>query len=81
MPLSLMTDAQRDAFESAEPSAVWLEVGSRAMQRIVVGTDGALGGWLIVQPERYRYHAFLGSGIDMRIVLHEYLACCVHWKY
>ncbi len=80
LPLSLMSEPQREAFENPEPSNGWPEVGSRAMQRLVKGTDVSPSGWLCVQPERYRYNASLGSGIDVRIVLHEYLACHVHWK-
>ena len=81
VPLSLMTDARREAFENPEPVGVWPEVGSRAMQRLIIGTDVAPGGWLVVQPGRYRFHALQGSGVDVRIVIHEYLACHVHWEY
>lgn len=81
LPLSLMSNAQREAFENPEPSGVWPEVGSRAMQRLIVGTDVAPGGWLDVQPGRYRFHASQGGGVDVRIVIREYLACHVHWEY
>lgn len=80
LPLSLMNDAQREAFENLEPFGVWPEVGSRAMQRLVIRTDVAPGGWLGVQPGRYRFYASQGSGVDVRIVIHEYLACHVRWE-
>lgn len=80
LPLPLMSEEQRHNFENPEPQYVWPEVESRAMQRAVVGTDAALGGWLDVQAGRYRFHASQGCGIDIRIVIHEYLACHVHWE-
>lgn len=80
-PLSLMSNTERKAFENPEPFDVWPEVGSRAMQRLINGTDVTPGGWLNVQPGRYRFHASQGSGVDVRIVIHEYLACHVHWDY
>jgi hypothetical protein len=79
--LSLMTDAQRVSFENAESCEVFPEVGSCAMQRLIVGADLSPGEWLVVQPERYRYRAFLGNSIEVRIVLHEYLACRVCWEH
>lgn len=79
LPLMLMTDTQRESFENPEPFGGYPEVGSRALQRLLIGTDVEYGGWLVVQPGQYRYHASLESGIDIRIVINEYLACYVHW--
>jgi hypothetical protein len=56
------------------------EVGSRAMQRLVIGTDISLGGWIVVQEGRYRYNASICDGCDVRIVINEYLACHVCWE-
>ena len=82
VPLELMSAQQREHFENPKTTAVWPEVGSRAMQRLVVyGSDQSPSGWLDVQPGRYRLHASLGSGIEVRIVIHEYLACFVQWEY
>ncbi len=86
LPLSLMTNEQREAFENSfenpeEPTVgIWPEVGSRAMQRLAEGTDDAQGGWLEVQPGRYRFRVSYGNGVDVRIVIHEYLACQVYWR-
>lgn len=77
LPLSLMTDEQREVFENPEPVAIWPEVGSRAMQRLITGTDVALGGWIDVQPGLYRFHVSYGGDVEVRIVIHEYLACHV----
>lgn len=81
LPLSLMSAAKRDNFENPELFSIWPEVGSRAMQRLINGTDVTSNGWLDVQPGRYRFQASQGGGVDVRIVIHEYLACHVYWEY
>jgi len=81
LPLSLMTDEQWDVFENPEPVAIWPEVGSRAMQRLITGTDVFPGGWIDVQPGLYRFHVTYGGSVDVRIVISEYLACYVCWEY
>lgn len=85
LPLHVMTKDMRDNFEvsgflSASLNG-WTEVGSRAMQRIVEGTDITPNGWIEVQSERYRYRAELTDVIDIQILIHEYLACQVLWEY
>lgn len=78
-PLMLMSEEQLQAFEHPDTLGVWPEVGSRAMQRLISGADLVEDGWIIVQPERYRYHASVSSGIEIRIVIHEYLVGHVCW--
>lgn len=80
LPLPLMSDAQRESFEHPEHAGAWPEVGSRAMQRLIIGTDVSSGGWLDVQHGRYRFHASQAGGVEVRIVIHEYLACQVRWE-
>jgi hypothetical protein len=85
-PLAAMTSSEREAFEDDvrdvgnEP--FWPEVGSRAMQRMmVVGNMVLDGGWLDVQEGRYRFYAFASNGsVVVRIVVREYLACEVIWN-
>lgn len=80
-PIELLSTEQREYFENPEVSSVWPEVGSRAMQRLLVaGADVSSSGWIDVQPGRYRYHASIGNGIEVRIVIHEYLACLAQWE-
>lgn len=82
-PLMLMTARQRDEFENGEQGVLvpWPEVGSRAMNRmLVMGTDVFGGGWLEVQPDRYRYRVSQDGGMRVSIVLREYLACEVVWN-
>lgn len=81
-PLSLMTPEALDAFENDQNDvAVWPEVGSRAMHRLLIAEDNAFSeGWLDIQPGRYRFKVTLESGLRVRMVLREYLACEVHWN-
>jgi hypothetical protein len=80
-PLLEMSNSELNEFEAPAPSliAVWPEVGSRALQRVVDEND-LYNGWLEVQPQRYRYRATAGNGIDIRIVIHEYLSAIVRWE-
>ena len=77
----MMNDDDRLEFESQRsmsPTA-WPEVGSRALQRLVIEDDGIKNGWLEVQPERYRFRASVVDGIEIRIVIHEYLSAVLRW--
>jgi len=80
-PLSLMTVEGRNMFENGGGDfTVWPEVGSRAMQRLIVGDDDAFDeGWLDVQPGRYRFRTSQHCGLRVSIVIREYLACEVGW--
>lgn len=83
-PLLAMTKEERDAFEQdideAAPAA-WPEVGSRAMQRLLVVEPGVYGeGWVVVQDGNYRFRVSQDDGLSVRIVLREYLGCCFVWK-
>ncbi len=79
-PLHLLDREQRQSFEYAVGSEVWPEVGSRAMRRLIEGIDLTAAGWIDVQPGRYRYSAQVNAGIDVRMVVGEYLACHVRWN-
>jgi len=77
-PLGLLDNDVRGAFEntSGYDFAIWPEVGSRAMQRLVQNAHG----WLEVQLGRYRYLATTDTVVRVRLVLSEYLACEVIWS-
>lgn len=81
-PLSTMTAEQRDHFGGHDDGVVagWPEVGTRAMQRLLV-TDGQISqeNWLTVQEGRYRYRVTQEDGTTVRMVLSEFLACQVVW--
>lgn len=81
VPFELMDLRQREYFENPNTLSVWPEVGSRAMRRLVgEGSDATPSGWINVQPGRYRFHASVANGIEVRIVIHEYLACFAQWE-
>ncbi|KVR92049.1 hypothetical protein WK27_05935 [Burkholderia vietnamiensis] len=76
-----MTDDERAAFERDDNEFdVWPEVGSRAMQRVLVaGSDAFVEGWLIVQDGNYRFRTSQTNGLTIKMVLREYLGCEVVW--
>ena len=60
--------------------SIWLEVGSRVMQRVLVaGTDVFDEKWLIVQEGNYRFRTSQANGLTVKIVLREYLGCEIVW--
>jgi hypothetical protein len=83
-PLCTMSASEVEDFEGeldAGPVAVSPEVGSRAMQRLLVaGPEVFEEGWLVVQDGRYRYRTSQYAGLRVRMVLREYLACEVTWE-
>lgn len=80
-PLPLMTEDEREAFERDDDVLdVWPEVGSRAMQRVLVaGTDAFVEGWVTVQEGNYRFRTSQANGLTVKIVLREYLGCEIIW--
>jgi hypothetical protein len=78
-PLGVMTTAELRAFESPPVAGVWPEVGSRALQRMVIDNPG-VASWISPQPGRYRYLASVTNGVTIRMVIREYLACEVNWN-
>lgn len=77
VPLHLLGNEVREAFECTTEHgfAIWPEVGSRAMQRLVECEQK----WIEVQLGRYRYLATADATVRVRMVLSEYLACEVSW--
>lgn len=80
-PLVSLTSDQRASFEQedSEP-AIWPEVGSRAMSRMVIVSGEAYDqGWLVVQEDHYRYRVLQDDGLRVKIVIREYLAAEIRW--
>lgn len=50
-----------------------------AMQRLTTEYSNT-PEWIVVQPGRYRYVAFVDDTVVVRMVLSEYLACEVIWS-
>lgn len=87
-PLPMMGKTEREQFETLSQIpqlSIWPEVGSRAMQRMVIGTSESQSfvfrpGWISVQPGRYRYLAIVGDGVIVRMMFSEFLAGEVAWE-
>jgi predicted P-loop ATPase len=83
LPLISMSESQREQFEGDPYTGLlrgWPEVGSRAMQRLLIADEAYSEGWLTVQEGRYRYMAVGQGEIIVRGVLSEYLGFEVIWE-
>jgi hypothetical protein len=85
-PLPVLSDEVRSSFEriAADKIDLWPEIGSRAFLRAFGKSPDRLPvseGWVVVQPDRYRYAVAETGGVLVRIVLSEYLACEIVWEY
>ena len=83
VPLHTLDPMAREHFETPPQSMVWPEVGTRAMQRMVVAmpTQSVIGlDWIDVQEDQYRYFAIAEGPVMVRMVIGEYLACEVIWR-
>jgi hypothetical protein len=69
----------RDDFERPPETRLFPEVGSRALQRLLITPGAAHGDWIDVQEGRYRYMVSQASGLMVRMVIREYLACEIVW--
>lgn len=78
-PLVSLSKNTRKSFETPPEPMIWPEVGSRAMQRMLTKQD-TVDGWIIVQPNRYRYLTHASDITLVRFVIREYLACEVVWN-
>lgn len=79
-PIPSLTEQQRTYFEQPVTAEVWPEVGSRAMRRMLTGQDVDKTGWIVVQPNMYRYVASSVGYIEVRIVINEYVGCVALWE-
>jgi hypothetical protein len=80
MPLASLSDLQRAEFENLDASfAMWPEVGSRMMTRVLTGQD-LMNGWINVQTDVYRYSVIQEGGLLVRTVIRNYLATEVIWE-
>lgn len=79
-PIHLLSPRSRHLFEFGDEDcfAVWPEVGSRAMQRILLQSD-VVSGWIEVQPGRYRYKVGWAGPISVKMAIRDYLAAEIIW--
>jgi hypothetical protein len=76
--LASMTPDNLKKFETPLRSLLLPEVGSRAMQRLIIGSEASME-WITVQPGRYRYLTLLDGRVIIRVVISEYLGCEIVW--
>lgn len=82
VPLERLSADDREAFESAGMGAdlaAWPEVGSR-MTVHLQDESAMVGGWITVEPGRYRYSIDWYGGVTVKTVLWEYLATETRWE-
>ncbi len=82
-PLHLLNSEKLEYFEEPVGEgqvSVWPEVGSRAMQRLLIAdTSVNHNGWVVLQEERFRFRVDVEASISIRMVFSEYLACLIRW--
>lgn len=78
--LPFMLKDVRDNFETPRPPSISPEVGSRAMQRMFVADNNVMAEWIVIQPNLYRYLVTINNGVNVRMVIGEYLGCEVAWE-
>lgn len=84
-PYMALSEEEQDEFENATFGSLagWPEIGSRAFLHASGKNLDQLersGGWVVVQPERYRYSTVETEGLVVKMVLSEYLLCAVSWE-
>lgn len=78
-PLQNLTPEAVRLFETIDYGPGWPEVGSRLMSRLISGEDMRPDGWVIVQPNIYRFAVVDDGRFFVRTVIREYLATEVVW--
>jgi hypothetical protein len=82
VPLEQLSAEDRTAFEGLGTGmqlAAWPEVGSRMTVHVVAG-EAMIGGWIVVEPGRYRYSVDWSDGVTIRTVIWDYLATETRWE-
>lgn len=82
VPLEQLSPEQRDTFEDVGAGtefAAWPEVGSR-MTVQMFDEENMVGGWITVEPERYRYSIDWSGPVTVKTVIWEYLATETRWE-
>ena len=78
-PIPTLPPDMLASFETIDYGAGRPEVGSRLMTRLVTGDDMRPDGWVVVQPNVYRFAVMDQDQFVVRSVIREYLATEVAW--
>jgi len=78
-PIEFLGPEERETFERVPGGALWPEVDSRMLTRVLTGQD-LMDGWVVVQDGVYRYVVAQEDLIVVRSVINEYLATEVRWS-
>ena len=82
VPLEQLSREQRDAFETVGTGtelSAWPEVGSRITVQLL-DDEAMVGGWITVEPGRYRYSIDWSDAVTVKTVIWEYLATETRWE-
>lgn len=81
-PIEVMSQLEIDTFFSIPEQTSLPEVGSRALQRVMINSAGNIQQyWIPVQQDNYRYCISHDSdGLRVKIIIWEYLACEIIWR-
>lgn len=79
-PIPTLPLEMRRSFETIDYGPGWPEVGSRLMTRLITGEDMRPDGWVVVQPNVYRFAVMDRGQFVVRTVIREYLATEVVWE-
>lgn len=80
-PIPTMPQGALASFEAIDYGGGWPEVGSRLMTRLITGEDMRPDGWVVVQPNVYRFAVMESGQFVVRTVIREYLATEVTWEH
>lgn len=80
-PIPTIPPEKRKSFETIDYGTGWPEVGSRLMTRLITGKDMRSDGWVVVQPDVYRFAVIDNGQFVVRTVIREYLATEVVWDH
>ena len=80
-PIPTMTDDEFEIFQRAEEMDKFPEVGSRAMNNLILHYHTSHSEWIIVQEPNYLYNVNIrNSRLTIKIIIWEYLAVEIVWE-
>lgn len=79
-PITLTSEDEQIEYFSHDEGLL-PEVGSRALQRLLISDETVVNNWVIVQENKYQYSINQGKyGLVIKFLIWNYLACEVIWE-